>query len=343
MVLTLAFPRTWKPEGSVLFFFFGHPTAGATAMTFFDIGASAFVIVMGLVFSISFRKRLERDGLRKAVSHVTTRYGVVLLLGLMISIVSRPVVEETNGMLVIGWDVLPTLGLVGFVALLFISIKDPRVRMAVGYAWMVLYQVLLLTAGLKAYAQASVSGGIFGAIFGFAGQMIVASALADYLFFTEARDKRKYSLLAIFVATNLVVGILIGAIPGWEAAKAQVSFAYCLVSLGVTMLGGLLFVYFDRVLDKNLAYLQAFGQNSLLAYLLAEAPSQVLKQFHLEDLGLTTTLESVVVTAIRVTYVSLVVIFLYRRQKIYSTEKVALIFTFVILALAAILLPLSIL
>jgi hypothetical protein len=58
---------------------------------------------------------------------------------------------------------------------------------------------------------------------------------------------------------------------------------------------------------------------------------------------LTTTLESVVVTAIRVTYVSLVVIFLYRRQKIYSTEKVALIFTFVILALAAILLPLSIL
>lgn len=337
LVLTLVFPPdAWKSTstlgGFVLNFFLGHAGSYDTYMTFYDIGAPAFIIIIGLAFSLSFRKRMHEGGSKAAVRHVLTRYGVILLLGVLFLLVGDlSLIEISNtGLVIVRWDVLPTLGLVGFVTLPFVYIKDARKRMLVGYVWMVLYQVLMLTVGLKLYAQQSVHGGIFGTIFGFSGMMIVATAIGDYLFFTEHPDKQKYSNLALFGMLNLGIGLLISFIPGWEAAKRQVSLSYCLVSLGVTMLVSLIFVYLDRVRNKEIAYFQAMGQNPFLAYLLAEAPYQVLKQVGDEYLGLGEELGSVILTIILVAYISLLLMYLFRHRKIISTQKVALFFIAVV-------------
>ncbi len=343
LVLTLVFPPgAWMSTstlgGAILHFFLGHAGASDTYMTFYDVGAPAFIIIIGLAFSLSFRKRMQEGGSKAAVRHVVVRYGAILLLGILFVLVDGEgliKVSET-GLLIVRWDVPPTLGLVGFVTLAFVYIKDSKKRMLVGYAWMLLYQVLMLTAGLKLYAQQSVHGGIFGTIFGFSGMMIVATSVGDYLFFTEHTDKRKYSFLALFGALNLGIGLLISFIPGWEAAKRQVSLSYCLVSLGITMLIGLIFVYFDRVKDKEVAYLQAMGQNPFLAYLLAEAPYQVLDLVGYADLGLGAEIGSVVLTIILVLYISLLMMYLFRHRKIISTQKVALFFI-IILAIAVVL------
>ncbi len=356
LVLTLVFPPdSWMSTstlgGSILHFFLGHAGAYDTYMTFYDVGAPAFIIIIGLAFSLSFRKRMEEGGSKAAVRHVVVRYGAILLLGILFVLVDGEgliKVSET-GLLIVRWDVPPTLGLVGFVTLVFVYIKDARKRMLVGYAWMLLYQVLMLTAGLKLYAQQSVHGGIFGTIFGFSGMMIVATSVGDYLFFTEHPDKQKYANLALFGALNLGIGLLISFIPGWEAAKRQVSLSYCLVSLGVTMLIGIIFVYLDKVRNKDVAYLQAMGQNPFLAYLLAEAPYQVLKLAGFEYLGfdalfldlfgnkaLGEEVGSVVLTIILVAYISVLMMYLFRHRKIISTQKVALIFI-IVLGLAVVL------
>ncbi|GAB4313471.1 MAG: hypothetical protein Kow0069_14580 [Promethearchaeota archaeon] len=151
LVLTLAFPPDeWKSEAALhaiaagqpvsfvdwlkalSFFLFGHPGRDATYMTIFDVGAAAFVFVIGLMFSISVRKRLESGGTREAVKYVVVRYGLLLLLGYLIMAAGGELVYESErvpGVPVLNWDVIPTLGLVGFVALPFAYVKDPKTRL----------------------------------------------------------------------------------------------------------------------------------------------------------------------------------------------------------------------
>jgi hypothetical protein len=280
----------------------------------------------------------------KAIFHVIFRSGLIFVLGLIVLLADgSSLISEKNGMQVVGWDVIPTLGFVGFVTLPFIIlIKKPEMRIIVAYAWMVLYQILMLTAGLKAYAQSSVHGGIFGTIFGYAGIMIVASALGDYLFYSKTEDAKKYRNLALFGAFNLIAGLAISFIPGWEAAKRQVSLTHCMISIGITVLGLCIFAYVDLVHNKEMNYLQAFGRNPFLTYLLAELPIFILKSTVGEDLGLG-PIGNIILAIILVTYTSLLMVYLYKRKKIISTEKIALIFILIGIPLAIILVVFKIL
>ncbi len=96
------------------------------------------------------------------------------------------------------------------------------------------------------------------------------------------------------------------------------------------MLIGLVFVYLDKVRNNDVTYLQALGQNPFLAYLLAEAPYQVLRLVGFEDLGLGTEIGSIVLTIVLVAYISVLMMYLYRSRKIISTQKVALIFIIIL-------------
>ncbi|MHA1731138.1 MAG: hypothetical protein ACTSU5_04310 [Promethearchaeota archaeon] len=352
LVFTLAFPpEAWAPEGSVMFFLFKHPGVYADYMTVFDVGAAAFIFVIGLLFSVSVRKRLESGGLPEAFKYVAVRYGLLLVLGFILIAAGGSFVEYkpdvfaaygfgpevANNTPVIVWDVIPTLGLVGFVTFAFVLVEDPKVRMAAGYAWMLFYQVLLNTTILKAYASASVHGGIFGTVFTYSGIMVVATCIGDYMFKTKEPDEVKYRNMAIFGAVNLAVGAVLQFLPGWEASKRKMTLTHALISIGVTTLGLLVFVYLDRKKDKDIAYLRAFGMNPFFTYFLAETPHFIVKEIIGDDLGFPPW-GNVVFTAILVGYTSLVVWYLYKNRKIISTQKAALIFIATTLVLAAILL-----
>jgi len=120
-VITLFLP-TWLREGPFRFFL-EHPENETTThiMNLFDVGTPAFIVLMGFLMPLSFFKRKERDGVKKAVTHIAIRYGVILILGLIgVYIVQGTLLKIVNGMSVIGWDALPTLGLVGLIALPFL-------------------------------------------------------------------------------------------------------------------------------------------------------------------------------------------------------------------------------
>jgi len=328
-----------------MFFFFGHPGPRATYMTIYDIGAAAFIFVIGLVFSISYRRRIERKGLKSAIFHLLTRYGLLLVLGYIVMLVGGDLVKYSNelpGVPILMWDVIPTLGLVGFVTLPFIFIKKYNVRMIIGYLWILLYQILMNTTPLKLYAQLSVHGGIFGMIFGYSGIMIIATALGDYLFYTDVADKIKYRNMALFGIVNLLGGLLIAFIPGWEASKRQVSFTHCVISLAVCVLGLLVFVYLDRYKDKKLHFFQAFGQNPFLTYLIAATPNLILEETIGNDLGMGWA-GNLLFTGILLVYTTIIVLYLYKNRKIISTEKATVIFIGVAIVLGILLISLGIL
>jgi hypothetical protein len=98
-------------------------------------------------------------------------------LGFLIIAAGGEFVYENRGYTVVSWDVIPTLGLVGFIAIPFAFIKDNKIRLISAYVWMVLYQILMNFADLKGYAKASIHGGIFGTIFGFSG-MVAGSGVS---------------------------------------------------------------------------------------------------------------------------------------------------------------------
>lgn len=347
LVLTVAFPpREWKREGSIMFFIFGHPDPYANYMTIYDIGAASFIFIIGLVFSISFHKRLEREGLSAALKHVFIRYGLLLSLGLLIIFAdSGDFVyyrEELPGVAIIIWDVIPTLGLVGFIALPFVFIKNPKIRMMIAYGWMIFYQVLMNTTFLKLYASLSIHGGIFGTIFTYSGIMIAATALGDYMFNSETEEAKKYKFMAIFGLLNLIGGIGIAFIPGWEASKRKMTFSHGAISIGATVIGLLVFAYLDKKKDKEIAFLQAYGRNPFFTYFLAIVPVFLLENTIGDDLGIG-WIGNIIVTSIILTYTTITVWILYKNRSEISTEKATLIFIGVAVVLAIILLGLGVL
>jgi hypothetical protein len=338
LVLTMAFPPgDWKPEGSLLFWFFGHPSATATYMTLFDVGAAAFIFILGLLFARSFQQRKAAQGLGAAVRYVAIRYGLLLLLGVLIIAAGGEFIYERNGITVVSWDVIPTLGLVGFVAIPFALIQNPKIRLLVGYLWLLLYQILMLIAGLKDYAQASIHGGIYGTVFGFSVMLVVASCVGDYVFSPDVTEEKKYKDMALFGIVNLVGGILLSLVTGWEASKRQVSFSYIAISIGVTTLGLLVFALLDLKYNKELNYLRAYGMSPFFVYFIAAVPVFILDETTGDDLGLG-PLGNVLVTSVLMLVTSLILVRFQRRGKVIKTEKATLLFIIVAVVLAALLL-----
>ncbi len=337
LVVTTVFPPSaWKPEGSILFWLFEHPSPDALYMTLFDVGAAAFIFVLGMLFTVSFAKRRERKGTKEAVLYVAKRYGLLLLLGFLIIVADGEFIYENRGYTVVSWDVIPTLGLVGFVAIPFAFIKDNKIRLIVAYAWMVLYQILMNYADLKGYAKASVHGGIFGPIFGFSGIMIVAACLGEYIFLHQDSEPKKYKNMAIFGAINFVVGLILSWLPDLEASKRQVSLSYCLLSIGTTVLGLMVFILMDKIYHKEVKLFTIYGKNPFFTYFLAAVPVFILDETTGDDLGLG-PIGNIIVLAVLLTYTSLILWNLEKKQKTISTEKAALIFIVVAAILAAIL------
>ena len=123
LVVTLFLPDSIRNAGR---FFLEHPLnqTTTTIMNFYDIGTPAFICIMGLLMPLLFFRRKDTKGVRSAILHMVYRYGFLLLLGLLIFFIDQgDFIKLVDGMVIIRWDVLPTLGLVGLIAIPFLWVK----------------------------------------------------------------------------------------------------------------------------------------------------------------------------------------------------------------------------
>jgi len=262
-------------------FLLAHPEnqRTTTVMNFYDIGAPAFIFIMGLLMPVSFFHRKERDGVRKAVSHIFIRYGVILALGLLVILIDQgSFIKIEDGMIIVVWDVLPSLGLVGFIALPFLWLS-PKIRAIIASGILIFYQIMLYF-GWREYAIASVHGGILGTIFGFSALMIYATCLGELLILNEDyTEKKKYQIYAIFGIICFVGGLLISFIPEWYANKRQVTLTYIIISIGISILLSFIFIGIDKKLQKPIIILDSYGKSPFLIYIIA-----ILLEFLISDI-----------------------------------------------------------
>ncbi|MFO8019232.1 MAG: hypothetical protein R6U96_11390 [Promethearchaeia archaeon] len=339
LVFTITFPPEKfrkLSENIVLHFLFGHAGTHATYMTLFDVGAAAFIFVLGLSMAISYSKRVKRTGKMATLKHLLVRYVILALLGfLIVFVVYGGIYNADDG--VIYWDVIPAIAVAGIVSIPFLLIRSLKLRLIVGYGWLLLYQILMLFAGLRTYAINSVHGGIFGSIFGYAACGIIATALGDLMWTADVQKNKKFQNMLLLGAVNLILGVLLSFIPGWEPSKRQVSLTHIMISIGLTVLGLSVFWYLDEKLDKDITYLRAYGMNPFLIYVLVLIPDTIF----IDVLGLydanTSWLWCTLFMVIYLAYTSVIALWLYKRRKRVTTLKAAIITILAIVALAVIL------
>ena len=279
LVITEFLPYAIRTGSEIAQFFLAHPQNQKTVefMNYYDIGAPAFIFIMGLLMPLSFLHRKERDGVSKAVTHMIIRYGIILALGLLVILIDHGEFITIEGIII--WDVLPTLGLVGLITIPFLWLK-PKGRALVAAALLIFYQIMLLFGGWREYAIASIHGGILGTIFGFSAIMIFATCLGEVLFISEDyTDKKKYQIYLIVGITALVGGLLLWLLPGWYPNKRQVTLTYILISLGGSILISFLFIGIDKKVQKPIFILDSYGKSPFIIYIIA-----VVLEFIISDL-----------------------------------------------------------
>jgi len=282
LVITEFLPTVIREGSEIARFFLAHPANQTIVeyMNFYDIGAPAFIFIMGLLMPLSFSHRKERDGVNKAVRHMVIRYGIILVLGILVMFIDHgELIMIVGDVPVIIWDVLPSLGLVGLIAIPFLWLK-PKPRAIVATAMLIFYQFMLLYGGWREYAIISIHGGIFGTIFGFSAIMIYATCLGEVMLLNkEYPDKKKYQIYAIVGAIALLGGLLLSFVPGWYPNKRQVTLTYISISLGASILLSFIFIGIDKKVQKPIFILDSYGKSPFIIYAIA-----IVLEFLLSDI-----------------------------------------------------------
>ena len=223
--------------------------------TVIDLIAPLFMFAIGLTYGLSFRRRLARDGMRRAYEHVIVRnlalvgMGSLLMLGGSLS----GVYPST-----INWGLLQAIGTAGLLTLPVIRLP-PGWRVAIGLGLLALYQALLDSRWLD-LVRAAPHNGPWGAL-SWAALLILATAVADA--YQNPTLRRRWAPGVALAA--LIAGL--AASPIIPVSKNRASASYILVSLG---LSALIFFGFHILGERHLQVpvLSAWGRNPLLLYLL---------------------------------------------------------------------------
>ena len=221
-------------------------------MTFADLGSPVFIFAIGLTYSLSFNRRVEKNGLPATLGHFIRRYLAFLGLGAIITAGQTALGQNLDSM---DWGVLQAIGFAGLITMLVILLPT-WIRLGFGLGLLFLYQFLLNNYWLD-IVLGSQHGGLLGSL-SWSAFLIIATVLGD-IFQDESR--RKYfpwasvlTLLAGFALTALV-----------PVSKNRVSASYDLITLGFD---GIVFSIF-YLTNFQLNFFSAWGKNPLMLYSLS--------------------------------------------------------------------------
>ena len=234
--------------------------AGDFGLTYVDLIAPFFVFMLALNMNMSYQKRKEKFGRKKAMLRHIRRFLIFIGIGFFLTIYIGP-----DGFY-FRWGTFQVLGLSGLLLLPLIELK-PFLKLSVAIIIMILHQLILFTP-LSSIIYDSIEGGIFGAL-SWGSMMILSSFLAESL--TKGKDKVKnYFLFGGLIC--LVLGFGFGFILG--ISRAYISLPYIIVSVGIASLIYYLMYYIFEVWANNHEFVKKekffsiVGKNAFMLYLI---------------------------------------------------------------------------
>ena len=233
--------------------------AGEYGLTYVDLIATFFVFMYALNMNISYSRRVEKVGKKRAVLRYIRRSLILIGIGLVVTIGAG-----SEGIF-LRWGTLQVLGFSGLMLLPLLALK-PYVKLIFAIIFLILHQIILSTP-LRVIIYDSVEGGIFG-IFSWGSMMFLVSFLAESL--TKGREYiKRYFLFGGLIC--LLLGI--GSAFLWQISRPYVSLPYILISVGVASLIYLLIYYIYEEWGKNYNFVKnekifsAVGKNAFIFFL----------------------------------------------------------------------------
>ena len=234
--------------------------AGDYGLTYVDLVAPFFVFMLALNMDISYKRRVEKFGKKRALSRFIRRFLIFIGIGLLLTIYI-----DLDGFY-FRWGTLQVLGFSGLMVLPLLELK-PFVKLIFAIIFMVLHQLILLTPA-SVIIYNSVEGGIL-AVLSWGSMMILSSFLAEGLSRGKEHVKH-YFLYGGFIC--LLIGIGTGFI--WGISRPYISLPYILISVGVaSILYYLLYFIFEEWginynFIKKERIFSVVGKNAFFFYLI---------------------------------------------------------------------------
>ena len=256
-VLLMVFVNSFHPYDDVPAW---SKHAGEYGLTYIDLVASFFVFMLALNMKISYNRRVEKFGKKKAALRLIRRFLTLIGIGLIVTIYIDPNVFYFR------WGTLQVLGFSGLMLLPLLKLK-PFVKLSFAVSFMVIHQLILLTPA-SVIIYESVEGGIL-AVFSWGSMMILSSFLAEGLGKGKEYVKH-YFFYGGFIC--LLIGIGSGFFFG--ISRPYISLPYILISVGVaSILYSLLYFIFEEW-GKNYNFVKkerifsVVGKNAFFIYLI---------------------------------------------------------------------------
>jgi len=234
--------------------------AGDFGLTYVDLIAPFFVFMLALNMNISYQKRKENFGRKKAMLRYIRRFLIFIGIGFLLTIYVGP-----DGVY-LRWGTFQVLGMSGLLLLPLIEVK-PFLKLSGAVIIMAFHQLILFTP-LSSIIYDSIEGGILGAL-SWGSMMILSSFLAEALTMGKEKIKR-YFLFGGLIC--VVLGLGFGYI--WGISRAYISLPYIIVSVGIASLIYYLMYYFFEVWANNHEFVKkerffsVVGKNAFMLYLI---------------------------------------------------------------------------
>jgi len=256
-ILLMVFVNTFHPYDDVPAW---SKHAGEYGLTYIDLVAPFFVFMLALNMKISYKRRVEKFGKKRAALRFIRRFLIFIGIGLVLTI------YVDYDVFYFRWGTLQVLGFSGLIVLPLLELK-PLVKLTFAIIFMVLHQLILLTPA-SVIIYESVEGGIL-AVLSWGSMMILSSFLAEGL------GKSKEHIKHYFLYGGLIC-LLIGTGTGFVlgVSRSYISLPYILISVGVaSLLYYLLYFIFEESgikynFIKKERLFSVVGKNAFIFYLI---------------------------------------------------------------------------
>ena len=232
--------------------------AGNWGITYVDLIAPFFIFMMALNFTLSFNKRLEKFGRKKAYLRFIRRYLIFIAIGLALFL------EVDANTFALHWGTLQVLGTAGLIHLSVAELKS-RYRLIIG-AFLAIFHQWMLSTSLALVIYDGIEGGLLGS-FSWASMMIFSSVLAEAIW-EEKKWKKFLCGGLIFIFLGVFLGFYFGI------SRAYMTLPYVLISVGASsVIYYIIYIIFDIASNKlyflkKERILSASGKNAFILYIL---------------------------------------------------------------------------
>lgn len=227
-------------------------------LTYVDLIFPFFIFMMGLNLTLSFKKHLKKQGVKKTYQHFLKRFIVYLLLGMALSIN-----YDSQG-IYLNWGVLQVLGASGLILLPFMKCKW-YIRLIPLGVFLIFY-IFIISPIFQQFIFEGIEGGILGTL-SWVSLFIISTILAEGLL----KNREKTFILGGSILLTLFGYILSFIIP---LSRQLVSSSYVILCAGISGLLYYILYYIFEVWGKEKKFgnqenfLSILGKNSFFLFII---------------------------------------------------------------------------